>query len=224
MGVDRHINFFELQKAAALPGCPLCRITANRAEQYIDNMLFEHVSDRGFRKTHRAAGGFCDAHSQKLLSFRDGLAVAILGRDILEDRLVFFQKRKPWRPREQCPVCAERDRIEGEYLGFLAQCETRGVQPGGEGGHEKELEEVFTRSEGLCAPHYGKLLETHKQLPPWLIAFHEKKFTELLKRVNTFIEFSAYGRQEEFRRLSEADQLVWKELAVNLSGGIRAAL
>jgi hypothetical protein len=219
MGVDRHINFFELQKAAALPGCPLCRIAADRAEQYIDNMLFEHISDRGFRKLHRAAGGFCDFHSRKLLSFRDGLAVAILGRDILEDRILSFQKRKPWRPREQCPVCAERDKIEKEYLGFLAQSEDGPPNtPQGRDGddNEKGLQEIFTLSDGLCAPHYGKLVEFHKRLPSWLVEFHEKKFDELLKRVNTFIELSAYGRQEEFRRLSGPDQLVWKELASNL--------
>jgi hypothetical protein len=216
MGIDRHINFFELQKALARPGCPLCRIVADRAEQYIDNMLFEHISDRGFRKTHRAAGGFCDVHSRNLLSFRDGLAVAILGRDILEDRILFFQKRKSWRPREQCPVCAERDRIEREYLGFLAQCETGAA--GGDTANAGELREAFTASDGLCAPHYGKLLESHKRLPPWIIEFHEKKFRDLLTRVNTFIELSAYGRQEEFRRLPEADQLVWKKLTANLRG------
>jgi hypothetical protein len=218
MGIDRHINFFELQKAAARPGCPLCRIVADRTEQYIDNMLFEHISDRGFRKTHRSAGGFCDVHSRKLLSFRDGLAAAILGRDILEDRILFFQKRKPWRPREQCPVCAERDRIEREYLGFLAQCETGA--PGGDTANAGELREAFTSSDGLCVPHYGKLLESHKRLPPWISEFHEKKFRDLLTRVNTFIELSAYGRQEEFRRLPEKDQLVWKELTANLRGAV----
>jgi hypothetical protein len=77
--VERHINFFELEKAAAKPGCPLCRIISDRAEQYLDNLLFEHVSDRAFRAAYRAAGGFCAHHSRRLESFRDGLAVAILG-------------------------------------------------------------------------------------------------------------------------------------------------
>jgi hypothetical protein len=211
MAVDRHINFFELQKASVLEGCPLCRIVADRAERYIDNMLFEHVSDRSFRKAHRDAGGFCDFHSRGLVSFRDGLAVAIMGRDILEDRIESFKKRKPWRPKEQCPICAERDRIEHEYLGFLAQS-------GGESADEKDLSNAFTASEGLCAPHYGKLIESFKNIPRWITDFHEKKFGALLERVNAFIEFSAYGRQDEFKNLSEKDQVVWKELAVNLRG------
>ncbi|MDR3191838.1 MAG: DUF6062 family protein [Treponema sp.] len=211
MAVDKHINFFEMEKACEKPGCPLCRIVARRAERYIDNMLFEHVSDRGFRKAHRLAGGFCDYHSRSLASFRDGLAVAIMGRDILEDRILSFKKRKPWRPKERCPICLERERIETEYLGFLAAS-------GGESGEERELRRAFTASQGLCAPHYGLLLEWYKKVPGWITEFHERKFDELKRRVDNFIEFSAYGRQEEFRALSEEDQMVWRELALELRG------
>jgi hypothetical protein len=211
MAIDKHINFFEMEKACEKPGCPLCRIVADRAERYIDNMLFEHVSDRGFRKAHRLAGGFCDYHSRSLASFRDGLAVAILGRDILEDRISSFKKRKPWRPKERCPVCLERERIEVEYLGFLAGSD-------GESDEERELRRAFTASPGLCAPHYGQLLELYRKIPGWIVEFHERKFDKLKNRVDNFIEFSAYGRQEEFRALSEEDQLVWKELAAELRG------
>jgi hypothetical protein len=226
MAVDKHINFFELQKAAAKPGCPLCRITADRADRYIDNMLFEHVSDRAFRAAHRAAGGFCPFHARNLVSFRDGLAVAILGRDILEERIKAFTARRPWKPKGRCPVCAEQDRIEEEYLGFLAGS-------GGDSGEERELREVFTASEGLCAPHYEKLLALGQgrlggkrrlkplRIPPWLTEFHDRKFAGLYRRVEQFIELSAYGRQKEFAALSEKDQLVWKELALVLRGESR---
>jgi hypothetical protein len=230
MPIDRHINFFELLKACAKPGCPLCRIIADRAERYIDNMLFEHVSDRGFRAKFRAAGGFCAAHSKNLESFRDGLAIAILGRDILEDRIRFLKNRTPWKPRGRCPVCEERERIEDEYLGFLA-----GAEEDAEGHNAEELREIFTASDGLCIPHYAKLTESlrsggglrnrlihrgnPRHLPPWLIEFHEHRFEELLRRTGRFIELSAYGRQEEFAALPEQDKLVWKELAVKLRGG-----
>jgi hypothetical protein len=216
MAVDKHINFFELAKAAEKPGCPLCRIVADRAERYIDNMLFEHVSDRGFRALHRAAGGFCSRHSRNLESFRDGLAVAILGRDILEDRIASFARGRPWRPRGRCPVCLEGERIEEEYLGFLASA-------GGESPEERELREAVTASAGLCIPHYGALLFTPRgkarTLPRWLKDFHEDRFRELLGRTSQFIELSAYGRQGEFSRLAGEDQLVWKELAAALRGG-----
>jgi hypothetical protein len=120
----------------------------------------------------------------------------------------------------------EQDRIEEEYLGFLAQS-------GGDSAEERELREVFTASEGLCAPYYEKLLVIGlgkslgirrlkpPRIPPWLVEFHEAKFTELYRRVNRFIELSAYGRQQEFAALPERDQLVWKELALVLRGESR---
>jgi hypothetical protein len=211
MAVERHINFFELEKAAAQPGCPLCRIAAARAEQYLDNLLFEHVSDRVFRAAYRAAGGFCAAHSRHLESFRDGLAVAILGRDILEDRLHSFATGKFRKSRAPCPVCVEQDRIEAEYLGFLAGS-------GGDSPDEAGLREVFIASDGLCLPHYEKLKRSVKNVPAWLTRFQEERFRELLARTERFIELSAYGRQEEFSRLEEKDKVVWKELAALLRG------
>jgi hypothetical protein len=215
MAVEKHINFFELQKACEKPGCPLCRIVNDRAGRYIDNTLFEHIADRGFRALHRAAGGFCSFHSKNLVSFRDGLAVAILSRDILEDRITCFERKKPWSPKGRCPVCIEREKIEQEYLDFLAASS-------GDSPEEKELEAFFTVSDGLCAPHYSNLcyLPTGRKrtVPDWLRYFQEAKFRELKTRLDQFIELSAYGRQAEFAALSEKDQLVWKEAAACLSG------
>jgi len=210
MAVEKHINFFELQKASEKPGCPLCRIVSDRANRYIDNTLFEHISDRGFRALHRAAGGFCSFHSRHLVSFRDGLAVAILSRDILEDRIDSFEKKSFWRPKGRCPVCVEREKIEQEYLDFL-------LRSGGNSPEEKELREYFIKSDGLCAPHYTALLFTQKgakrTVPEWIVNFQEQKFKQLKTRLDQFIELSAYGRQKEFAALDIKDQLVWKEAA-----------
>jgi len=214
MAIDKHINFFELEKACEQEGCPLCRIVNDRTWRYLDNMLFEHISDRPFRAAHRAAGGFCREHSKNLSNFRDGLAVAILGRDILEDRIEAFQKNKPWKPKALCPICAEQERIEKEYLSFLA--ESTGKSP-----EEAELQRKFTASEGLCAPHYEQLLRLTKKVPAWIKDFQEQKFRTLLERVNRFIDLSAYGKQEQFAALPEADQTVWKELARTLRGTIQ---
>jgi hypothetical protein len=219
MAVDKHINFFEIQKACAYPGCPLCRIIADRAERYIDNMLFEHVSNRSFRAKYRAAGGFCNFHARNLESFRDGLAVAILGRDIIQDEIDAFKSHKihslkKRKSRGQCPVCEERDRIENEYLTFL-------LETTGDSGEERELREVFTASGGLCVPHYGKLLQIGGRIPSWLREFHEGRFEALLRRTSRFIELSAYGRQDEFAALPPEDQVVWQELAKTLRGGER---
>lgn len=217
MPIEKHINFFELHKACEKPGCPLCTIVSERAYKYIDNTLFENITNRGFRAVFRAAGGFCSFHTRKLISFRDGLAVAILSRDILEDRIKCFEKRLPWKPKGRCPVCIEREKIEQEYLDFLSNS-------GGNSSEEQELRIYFTSSDGLCAPHYAGLLFTPKggkrTVPVWIKNFQENKFKELKNRIDTFIELSAFGRQKEFAALSDKDKLVWKESAACLSENI----
>jgi hypothetical protein len=104
----------------------------------------------------------------------------------------------------------EQDSIETEYLTFLIQSD-----------HDENGQEVrayFSASDGLCAPHYARLLSLAKRIPAWLTEFHERKFETLFTRTSQFIELSAYGRQEEFAKLSEKDKLVWKELALSLRG------
>jgi len=203
---ERHVNWFALEKACARPGCPLCTIVADRSARYIDNMLFEHVSDRGFRAQYREAGGFCPTHAKNLDSYRDGLAVAILGVDILTDALPALRKRKATKPAGACPACAETERVNREFLGFLA------------GTSDEDFTRFFTASAGLCLPHYRKLLSTVKKVPDWLVRFQEEKFDLLLKRASAFVEFSAWGRQKDFNGLSDADKVVWKELALALRG------
>ena len=215
MAIEKHINFFVLQKASVKPGCFLCRIIDEQMLRYIDNMLFEHISDRGFRSQYRSAGGFCSFHSKTLLSFRDGLAVAILSRDILEDRICSFEKKESWHPKSPCPICQERIKTEEGFLSFLAESD-------GDSPEERELRTLISASDGLCAHHYANLIITPKgkkrRLPDWLRDFHEAKFRELKRRLDLFIELSAYGRQEEFSRLSDKDKLVWKEAAEFLRG------
>ncbi|HKL85331.1 MAG TPA: hypothetical protein VJ861_03250, partial [Treponemataceae bacterium] len=185
---------------------PLCTIIAERTARYIDNMLFEHVSDRGFRAKYREAGGFCSMHAKNLESYRDGLAVAILGVDILTDKLVPIKKRKISKPKALCPACTETERIEREFLGFIAEC------------FETSFTSIFTASDGLCLPHYSRMIQDVRKIPAWIETFQIQKFQNLLTRSKDFIEFSAWGRQSDFDRLSAADKIVWKELARTLRG------
>jgi len=206
VSAEKHVNWFALEKACANPGCPVCGIVSERADRYIDNMLFEHVSDRGFRAKYREAGGFCPFHARHLDSFRDGLAVAILGADILADRLPNLSRKKNRPPKGECPACVETDRVEREFLGCIAETS------------DPEFIAFFTGSDGLCVPHYQKLLSVAKKVPTWLEKFQLESFESLLERAKRFIDFSAWGRQADFASLSEADKLVWKELATALRG------
>ncbi|MDR3021034.1 MAG: DUF6062 family protein [Treponema sp.] len=217
MAIEKHINFFELQKASEKPGCPLCTMINERTHKYIDSVLFEQVTNRGFRALFKAAGGFCAFHSRNLVSFRDGLAVAILSRDTLEDRIKSFERKSFWKPKGRCPVCVQRDHIEQDYLDLLSR--TNGDSP-----EERELRDFFLASDGLCAPHYHGMLFSPKggrrSPPAWLRAFQEKKFKQLKARLDQFIELSAYGRQDEFAALDVKDKHVWKEAAAYLNENV----
>lgn len=213
MAVTKHVNYFALQKACDKPGCPLCTLINERITRYIDGMLFEHISDRTFRAQYREAGGFCNDHSRTLLSYRDGLAVAILGVGTLEDYLTDFKKKKMHKFRQICPACAEQQRIEREFLTFLA------------GSHkddaslDEEMRTFFTHSDGLCVPHYAQMIKLC-HVPKWIASFQEEKFTKLKQRTERFIDYSAWGKQDEFSSLSDEDKIVWKEIASVLRGQV----
>lgn len=209
---EKHVNFFALEQACQKKGCPLCTIINERIYRYIDGMLFEHVSDRTFRAQYRAAGGFCNEHSRMLLSYRDGLAVAILGQGILEDYLADFKKRKIRKFKEQCPACTEREHIENDFLTFLAGAE--------KGDEATQVRNFFTASDGLCVQHYAQTVKICRRLPSWLSDFQEERFKSLLERTARFIDCSAWGRQADFAALSDADKVVWKELAAALRGQV----
>lgn len=212
MAVDKHVNYFALQKACQKPGCPLCTIIDERIDRYIDGMLFENISDRTFRAQYRAAGGFCNTHVAALLNYRDGLAVAILGRDILQDYLYDFKKKKIRKRKELCPACTERIRMEHEFLTFIAEAKDDDKNE----GEDEPLPEFFTKSSGLCVLHYAQLVKYVKKIPKWLRNFQESKFTALEERTARFIDCSAWGRQKDFEALSPEDKVVWKEIAAAL--------
>jgi len=48
MAIEKHINFFELQKASEKPGCPVCRIISDRAYKYIDNTFLSMLQTEDF--------------------------------------------------------------------------------------------------------------------------------------------------------------------------------
>lgn len=208
MQTERHVNWFALEKACEKQHCPVCTIVGDRATRYIDNMLFEHVSDRGFRAKYRASGGFCSSHARNLESWRDGLAVAILGEDILSVVAPELRRGKTPRFKGQCPACSERDRIESEFLGYIAE------------QNEQVFIDFFCASGGLCIPHYSRMVSSVKKLPAWIRNFHNQRFQRLQERTRQFIECSAWGRQDDFAALSAEDKIVWKELACTLRGSV----
>lgn len=212
MSETKHVNFFALEKACKEKGCPFCNLINERIYRYIDGMLFEHVSDIPFRRAYRAAGGFCDRHGKILLHYRDGLAVAILGQNILSDYIEAFKKKKVPKFKACCPACIEQEKIEKDFSSFLSENHKHKET-------QEQLTAYFTASDGLCVPHYAKLLSLFNP-PTWLKEFQEALFSSLNERALRFIDYSAWGNQDKFESLSREDQTVWQELARVLRGSV----
>jgi len=200
MPAETHLPQIEWRAACESGACPVCHLAGKRTAKYLDSLLWEHVTDREFRYAFRAAGGFCQGHSRDLDSFRDGLAVAILHRDILGDRLEAFRKKKAFKSKAPCVICKERERVEKTYFTLLSES----------AGTERA---AFEASAGLCVPHYGKFLSQVRRPPKWITEIQEGAYRDLMRRVDVFIDYSAFGRDADFATLSPEDKTVWKELA-----------
>ncbi len=61
--MSRHISFYEVKGALGQEGCPICRLTADVVERYLDFMLWERVTDPDLRREVRQARGFCRDHA-----------------------------------------------------------------------------------------------------------------------------------------------------------------
>ena len=105
---------------------------------------------------------------------------------------------------------------------FIAEAEDSKTAKTEAAGNSEDipLPEFFVKSQGLCIQHYAKLITYAKKVPKWLKTFQEDRFKALEERTSRFIEYSAWGRQQDFETLSPADKVVWKELAAALRGNV----
>jgi hypothetical protein len=176
--MSRTISFYDLRDALAQPGCPVCRLKTESAEQFLGSLLWESVNDPEVRYDIRRARGFCHEHAWGLVRDDASLGVAIITRDVLQSILgtleaasfqalpVLSLRRThealdPKQPRAAtaelvaqlapqapCPACAQAETMEDIYLSTLL------VHLLGEDG----LLAAYETSEGLCLPHFRQAL------------------------------------------------------------------
>ena len=132
-------------------------------------MAYEHVNDLDLRARLRLHRGFCRHHAwQFVLEESDGLAVAIIYRDVVQNLIRPLEalgaphwpvpvarllgRESPellaqLAPRGECPACRTRDEAAGRYLGGLAE---HWLDP--------PLRAAWWHSAGLCLPHLRQAL------------------------------------------------------------------
>src|SRR5213082_3010499 len=66
------------------PGCPICGLTNQAVDRYLQSTSYEDVTDPTVREQLRAAQGWCAVHAQRWLSQLDALGTAIIYKDVLD--------------------------------------------------------------------------------------------------------------------------------------------
>ena len=155
--------YFDLLDACAETGCPVCRLSLKSVQRYLDNVMYEYVSDPGMRADLRAARGYCNDHGWWLTRIHGhSLGIAITYHDVVNALLDAMESipagrsarqraqelLKRLRPAAECPACAHRRTMEDLALGALL----RHVEDEG-------LTAALVRSDGLCLPHFLRALE-----------------------------------------------------------------
>jgi len=231
------MSFHNLRDGLAQPGCVVCRLKADSADRFLDNLLWESVNDPGGRRKIRQARGFCHEHAWRLVHAGAALGVAIIMRDVLQSSLrdmesATFQGMSPWslrrvhealdpkqpaaataemvvrlEPQADCPACVWAGKMETVYLQVLLSNLL------GEDG----LLAAYELSDGLCLPHFRQALALvrHERVFDALVSAQRAIWERLVSHLSEFIR----KRDHRFRNESWGEERdAWLRAIAALAG------
>lgn len=208
---EKHIPYFELMDSLSEKVCPVCYLVRNKVERYFSNLLYENVNDVPFRKRFRENKGFCKYHSYQFLSYNDGLAISLTHRDIISDVIEEIRKKEfkyfSRRKKSKCIVCEFSGEMEENYISAIIDYLD-----------DVQFRTKFVTSQGLCVPHYKILFEMNKKLPTWIKEYHINKYTDLLYRLDKFIDSCNYTNKDKQPSTNNDREIIWKEVITVLFG------
>ncbi len=214
---NKHLPFYALIDACGSGECPVCFLSKKSVENYFESLLAEDINDIGFRKKFREQNGFCNYHSYKFLKYNDGLAVTIIQRDLLVQKIKSFKKssKAPHRnnkkskikKHDKCIVC---DVAKDTTLMFIKIIK--------EYLEDTEFKENFLKSPGLCIPHFELMMEKSESLPEWFVSYNKSKYAHLLSQADKYLEASNFSLGDKRPVLSKEDKDVWIKSVAVLSG------
>ncbi len=215
---SKHIAYFQLLDAFKQPGCPVCTRLEHGAIRSLDALMYEQVNDPFTRERLVASHGFCNWHAWMLPSVPNSASgVALIYRHLLQETMERLEAARrdahprgrwrrlwerlagsrldllpmlAWRQRKtRCPMCtfarhAERDDLK-TILEFIAEPEFGGA---------------FSRSSGLCLPHFYTAMTVGRDHPNLriLLATQEARWKDLLW------ELEEFARKFDYRYADEA--------------------
>jgi hypothetical protein len=203
---EKHIPYFRVFDALKAEGCPLCFLIKDGVEKYFDDLLYEKVNDMDFTSRFRETKGFCSEHSYKFLRYGDSLAVSKTHKLLLADALEGLKNSKPSKKnKNECIICDYIEEMDKRYLSVVKEYL-----------NDREFKEGFLKSDGLCIPHYKKLVSKLKPIPEWLLDFHLAQYENKLKMLNAFLDNSETTMEK--KNGIELDDDIWKKVVEVLKG------
>ena len=133
-----HLEDVRLSDVMAAPGCPICRVRRTAVSRFLDALLWESVTDVGFRQDWTRARGFCDRHTHALLAADRAQSGSATGAAVLLASVIAVREeelsripssgrgRRSRRLAEArqppaCLACAQEARAEANALDRLVQ-------------------------------------------------------------------------------------------------------
>lgn len=145
--------------------CPVCTIVVSGLHHHVHTLFYELVNDGPTRTAIREASGFCRFHARSIAEHADALGSALIFEDVVTSELRrlgptqlsnpvgrepvnLFRRLLGKRPHRAhtyapCPLCQTECGIEQRAIDSLLQ-----------GLADPEFATLWTRSRGLCLPHF----------------------------------------------------------------------
>jgi len=179
---EKHSSYYDLKDAFATRHCSICYVARRSVTLYLDDLLYERVTDSGTVESMRSSGGFCEKHFRQLVELQDANGVAALARYALESvNRTWSQNPKDVRSKKVtkvvCPACKIWNESEQRHAELFL-----------ENLNDFPLMLAYENSFGFCIPHfkaiYSKIEDDERKNK--LMAIQLKKIESLISELSDF--------------------------------------
>jgi hypothetical protein len=209
---EKHLPFFAILDALENNECPICFLTVKSIESYFNSLLYENITDIGFRSKFRKQNGFCNFHSYKFFKYNDSLAILLTYKDLLVQKINEYNKKNliiktKKNKHKECLICDLAKDIEQRYILEII-----------DHLNDIEFKNKFIKSEGLCIQHFEFVLSKLKKIPKWFFDFQISKYKTLMDQINKSLEASNFSKSKNRPVLSIEEAGAWKKIIKIISG------
>lgn len=191
-------SYYDLLEKFPQAGCAVCNLLLRDADQHMDSILYEYVTDADTVYGFRGSRGFCNEHGWQLMNYIGGkLGAALLYQGALDevlkilkadDKKLFARKNiaEKLAPQNECLVCHAQNRSEKMYIEIFTQSLS-----------DEKFQTAYRHSDGLCLPHVRQALSQKNVDASLLTAIQRDIWTKTYGEVEEFILHSAFLDDKE---------------------------